>query len=63
MTYAQYLTLKKLYPEANETTLVDLQKEQFLDILREKLQAEEEGKEAAKAFTSAFEKELEKLFK
>ena len=63
MTYVQYLELKRLYPNADEQTLWELQRKQMLDMLKEKQQAEEQGKEAAKAFTAAFEKELEKLFK
>lgn len=63
MTYVQYLELKKHYPEADEQFLIDLQKKQFLDSLKEKQQAEQQGQEIARAFTAAFEKELEKLFK
>ena len=63
MTYLQYLELKRLYPNADEQTLWKLQKKQMWDMFREKQQAEEQGKEAARAFTAAFEKELEKLFK
>lgn len=63
MTYFQYLELKKLYPNADDETLWQLQRKQFMDSIKERQQAEEEGKEAARAFTAAFEKELEKLFK
>lgn len=63
MTYMQYLELKRLYPNASDETLVELQRKAMLDKIREKQQAEEQGREAAKAFTAAFEKELEKLFK
>ena len=63
MTYAQYLELKRLYPNADDMTLWELQKKQMLDSIRERQQAEEQGREAARVFTAAFEKELEKLFK
>ena len=63
MTYFQYLELKKLYPNADDETLWQLQRKQFMDSIKERQQAEEQGKEAARAFTAAFEKELEKLFK
>lgn len=63
MTYFQYLELKKLYPNADDETLWQLQRKQFMDSIKERQQAEEQGKEAARAVTAAFEKELEKLFK
>lgn len=63
MSLSQYWRLKKLYPEADDITLFELQRQEFLDSIIEKQQAEAQGKEAAKAFTAAFEKELEKLFK
>lgn len=63
MTLAEYWRLKKLYPEADDITLYEMQRQQFLDSIIERQQAESQGKEAARAFTAAFEKELEKLFK
>ena len=63
MTYMQYLELKRLYPSASDETLVELQRKDMLDKIGQKQQAEEQGREAARAFTAAFEKELEKLFK
>ena len=63
MTYAQYLELRRLYPNADDMTLWELQRKQMLDMLKERQQAEEQGREAARVFTAAFEKELEKLFK
>lgn len=63
MTYFQYLELKKLYPNADDETLWQLQRKQFMDSIKKRQQAEEQGKEAARAVTAAFEKELEKLFK
>ena len=63
MTYAQYLELKRLNPNASDEVLWELQRKQMLDMLKERQQAEEQGREAARAFTAAFEKELEKLFK
>ena len=59
----QYLELKRLYPNASDETLVALQRKQMLDKIKERQHAEAEGKEAAKVFAAAFEKELEKLFK
>lgn len=63
MSLFEYYELKRLYPDADECTLYELQKKRFLDRIKETQQAEEQGKEAARAFTAAFEKELEKLFK
>ena len=63
MTFAQYWRLKNLYPNADNTTLFELQRKQFLDSIIERQQAEEQGKEAARVFSATFEKELEKLFK
>ena len=63
MTYMQYLELKRLNPNASDEVLWELQRKQMLDMLKERQQAEEQGREAARAFTAAFEKELEKLFK
>lgn len=63
MSLSQYWRLKNLYPNADDATLFELQRQQFLDSIMERQQAEAQGKEAARAFTAAFEKELEKLFK
>lgn len=63
MTIAQYWKLKRLYPNADETTLFELQRQLFLDSIIERQQAEAQGKEYAQTFVASFEKELEKLFK
>lgn len=63
MSLSQYWRLKKLYPEADDITLFELQRQEFLDSIIERQQAEAQGKAAANAFAAAFEKELEKLFK
>ncbi len=63
MSLATYLELKRLYPDADANTMLQLQRDIFMKEFREKQQAEAEGREAAKAFAAAFEKELEKLFK
>ena len=63
MSLTDYLELKRLYPEADATTLFELQRKKFLDSIRERQEAERQAQEYAKIFASSFEKELEKLFK
>lgn len=50
-------------PETSTTANFWLQRQKFANELLSKREAEEQGREAARAFTAAFEKELEKLFK
>lgn len=63
MSLTDYLELKRLYPEADATTLFELQRKKFLDSIRKRQEAERQAQEYAKVFIASFEKELEKLFK
>lgn len=63
MSPTQFYQLQQAYPEADSNTLYWLQHQKFLDEIETRREAEEQGKEAARAFTAAFEKELERLFK
>lgn len=63
MSPIQFYQLQQSYPEADSNTLYWLQHQKFLDEIETRREAEEQGKEAARAFTAAFEKELERLFK
>lgn len=63
MSPTQFYQLQQAYPEADSNTLYWLQHQKFLDEIEAQREAERQGREAAKAFNAAFEKELEKLFK
>ena len=63
MSPTQFYQLQQAYPEADSNTLYWLQHKQFIDELEAKREAERQGREAARAFNEAFEKELAKLFK
>ena len=63
MSPIQLQQLQQAYPEADSTTLYWLQHKKIIDEIETKREAERQGREAARAFNAAFEKELEKLFK
>lgn len=63
MNITNFYQPQQMNPEASVNTRFWLQHQKFTDELLAKREAERQGREAAKAFTAAFEKELEKLFK
>ena len=63
MSPTQFYQLQQAYPEADSNTLYWLQHKKFLDEIEAKREAERQGKELAHILNTAFEKELEKLFK
>lgn len=63
MNITNFYQPQQMNPEASANTSFWLQHQKFTDELLAKREAEEQGREAARAFTAAFEKELEKLFK
>lgn len=63
MNLTNFYQSQQTNPEANANTNFWIQRQKFTDELLAKREAERQGREAAQAFTAAFEKELEKLFK
>lgn len=63
----EYWQLKQLFPDIDANAIMNLQRkmmyDQFLKKKEEEKEAKQAGADAANAFTTAFEKELEKLFK
>lgn len=63
MNLTNFYQSQQTNTETSTTTSFWIQHQKFTDELLAKREAERQGREAAKAFTAAFEKELEKLFK